>query len=434
MADTNALKDPVLDERSSANINDLPKQLPAPCETSFPLADAFVNFFMTNAFFAEIGRHLVKIPTRDIPTAGVMFLHEFDEIRLYWNPDFFENLSVAEVQGVIQHELYHITFEHLLQSRVPEHINNIAQDLAINSIIHGCADERIALPACALIPGVSNTHETTSRTSPMATLIAKLKPGASSHQYFQSLIESDCIKHIDTIMTLDTHMKLPKEHEDYLKSKLNMILQNAANAADVSSHWGSIPERVQKAIRQHLSNVVDWRKVLDHFIGSSLRGRKRTSSKRLNKRYPYVHPGSSVSRRGKLLLAIDESGSVDSVMLEQFFSALRSLSREVDIDILAFDCTADVDDVFTWKKNTVPELKRTRTGGTNFSAPTRIVNDPFQRGRWDALLIMTDGLASAPESCMIPRAWVLTDDHKLLFTTTETIIRLSKNQLELKNM
>ena len=177
-------------------------------------------------------------------------------------------------------------------------------------------------------------------------------------------------------------------------------------------------------IRRSISRIVNWRNVLRQFIGSITRGHRRTSIKRINKRYPYVHPGVKRGYVAKLCVAVDMSGSVDNGMLEMFFGEMASLTKKVDIDVLPFDSHADVNDVFTWKRGTSIPTKRTKCGGTNFNAPTEVVNDPKNRGRWDGLLIMTDGECSAPIPSRVKRGWVLGQGHKLLFNSDELQIFL----------
>ena len=80
------------------------------------------------------------------------------------------------------------------------------------------------------------------------------------------------------------------------------------------------------------------------------------------------------------------------------------------------------------KRGTVPELKRVRCGGTDFNVPTRFVNDPKNRGRWDGYLIMTDGQAYKPEATRTKRGWVLGSGTKLNFDSQELQIFMSKNQ------
>jgi predicted metal-dependent peptidase len=128
------------------------------------------------------------------------------------------------------------------------------------------------------------------------------------------------------------------------------------------------------------------------------------------------------------LIAIDESGSVPDWMLELFFAELGSLTRAVSIDILPFDSHASESQIFTWKKGTHPQINRVKSGGTSFDAPTMIFNDPKNRGRWDGMLIATDGECGAPMPTRGKRGWILGKGHNLMFKTSELQVFVDKDK------
>ena len=112
-------------------------------------------------------------------------------------------------------------------------------------------------------------------------------------------------------------------------------------------------------------------------------------------------------------------------MLQMFFAELEQLTRKVDITLLHFDCSCSEQNLYEWKKGMRPKLHRVKGGGTNFDAPSDLANDPKNRGRWDGMLIMTDGCAPAPKASRIKRGWVLGKGCKLLFPSDEVQIFLS---------
>ena len=129
------------------------------CDTEFNLERHLIVFLQESPFYAELSRHIRKTSTKGLPTAGVTFNKETDELVMYWNPDFFESLSPGEVKGVLLHEYNHLVFGHLAARRKePPKTWNIATDLAINSLIltqnsgRGDRNER-SLPREGLVPG-----------------------------------------------------------------------------------------------------------------------------------------------------------------------------------------------------------------------------------------------------------------------------------------
>ena len=418
------------------------------CQTDFNLDRHLVSFLQDSPFFAELSRHITKIPTEDMPTAAVAFDQKRDDLVLYWNPQFFASLSPREVRGVLTHEFYHLVFGHLYgRKKTPPQLWNIATDLAINSIIldpsrtgsNHLEGER-QLPEFALVPGKALKHpegrdwtEDEKASMKLAQIIAELPPMQASEWYFEKIYEKtkddpDFGAAMDALGSLDDHgtwESLPDEVKEYVEGKVKSVVEKAVKTADSQANgWGNMPTELVDSIRKSVSNIINWRKVLRQFVGQLVRGGRTNTMKRINKRYPYIHPGTKRGYEAKLLVAIDQSGSVSNEMLAEFFAELGSLTKKVTIDVLPFDCEAFDKDVYEWRRGAMMPAKRMRAGGTDFNAPTNLANDPKNRGRWDGMLILTDGECNAPGPSRIKRGWVLGKGCKLHFGTSELTISM----------
>lgn len=410
-------------------------------DTDFNLDRHLISFLQDAPFFAELSRHIRKTPTDDMPTAAVAFDPKFDDITLYWNPEFFRSLTDQEIRGVLTHEFYHLVFCHLTTRRKAEaKMWNVATDLAINSVISGHSN--MALPDGCLMPGVfpkgPEDREWTKEEKdamPIAQLIASFPKDQSSEWYFEKLKDKveeerkkgngDGMGEMDSFDDHSAWDSVPEELKDMVAGKVQAAVEKAVKHADGQANgWGNIPAELRDAIRRSVTNIVDWRSVLRQFIGNIARGERTTTIKRINKRYPYIHPGAKRGYVAKLLIAIDQSGSVDDGQLALFFSELSSLTKKVSVTVLPFDCAADLRDAFEWKKGNKVEAKRVRGGGTDFNAPTKVVNDPKNRGKWDGMLVLTDGECSKPAPSRVKRGWVVSPGRKLEFTTDELTITL----------
>lgn len=429
----------------------------AECETDFKIDRHLIPYLQDVPFFAELSRHIRKTATLGIETAGVSFNPKTDELVLYFNPNFFKTLTNWQIRGVLTHEFYHLVFGHLhARIKTPPKLWNIATDLAINSIIvTNCKDSRprdtdsddSPLPKCGLIPGqfpvMPDGREMTKEekeASKLGQLIEQFPPMQASEYYFNKLYEE--AQKLppglgpngfgDGLDTMDDHgqwMEVPEDMREYVEGRIKTVIEKAVRCADSQAQgWGNMPHDLIADIRRSVSAVVNWRAVVRQFIGSLLRGHRSTSIKRINKRYPYVHPGVKRGYLAKLLIAMDQSGSVPDWMVEMFFAELDSLTRSVTIDILPFDAAANEDDIFTWKKGTRPPVKRTKCGGTDFDAPTAVFNDVKNRGRWDGMLVMTDGECSKPAPTRQKRGWVLGKGHDIMFDTDELKIYVDKER------
>jgi predicted metal-dependent peptidase len=445
------------------------------CETDFNLGRHLIPYLQDVPFYAEISRYVKKRYTHDIPTAAVTFDPREDEVVMYVNPEFLgggtyysearkkdvtcDPLTNWEIRGVLNHEFDHLWGGHLNERRrAPPDDWNVGTDLAINSgIIKNAGQPRdiepgqVArpLPKMALIPGVMPwidperfaelDEKSKAATLRRCELIKSFPPLKSSEWYFHAL-QDDRKKNGEdegqeyAIGSMDDHDgwdDIPEELREYVEGKVKGIVEKAVRRADSQADgWGTIPEEIRAQIRRYINTVIDWRAVLRQFVGSIVRGARTTSIKRINRRYPYIHPGVKRGYTAKLFIAIDESGSVSDEMCEMFFNELDSLTRKVDITICHFDCYAGPKDLYEWKRGMRPKLQRTKRGGTDFSAPTAIVNNPKNRGRWDGMLIMTDGCAPKPIPSRIKRGWVLGQGCELLFAKEcdEIQIHLTKER------
>ena len=156
-----------------------------------------------------------------------------------------------------------------------------------------------------------------------------------------------------------------------------------------------------------ITTKVDWRKVLRYFVKQSQKANKRSTVRKINKRYPYQHPGKKSSRTAKIAIAIDQSGSVSDQMLAAFFAELNSLAKIAEFTVIPFDTRVDESLNYVWKKGMKRKRERVMRGGTCFNAPTKFVNE---KGGFDGLIICTDMEAPKPVRCNVQRLWI-TDEY-----------------------
>jgi predicted metal-dependent peptidase len=404
----------------------------------------FVYLMSTSPFFSKISYGLQKVATDSIQTCAVSYDVKRDELCFYWSPKFFATLTDLQIHNVIRHEMYHIIFRHVTgRRRKPNKIWNFATDMAINSILmseSGNKNKKLPLPAGGLIPGRRIVDDNSNPVdSEMSIICEQMPPLQASEIYFEALMkfikdndrygdgdDGDCgfDGEGNGFDEHDAWDEIPEEYREYAESKANALIEKAVRHADSTNAWGDMSVEMREAIRRAYSRIIDWKSVTKHFIGTMNSGSRAKSIKKINKKYPYIHAGNRRGHTAKLIIAIDQSGSVGDEMLTEFFSELVNLTKNTDVTILPFDAGADIREAFEWKRGSIPELKRTRCGGTDFNAPTDIVNDPKNRGRWDGLLIMTDGECGKPGPSRLKRGWIIGKGRKLLFDTDEIIINM----------
>ena len=116
------------------------------------------------------------------------------------------------------------------------------------------------------------------------------------------------------------------------KERLKEAVKKAAAEAAKAGSWGSVGGDCRRDITDRLlTTKVDWRNVLRYFIKTSQKANRRSTIKRINKRYPYIHPGRKQTRQAKIAISIDQSGSVDDQMLQAFFLLYDVMERTESI-------------------------------------------------------------------------------------------------------
>jgi predicted metal-dependent peptidase len=401
-------------------------------EASFNLNTHMARLLMDEPFFAVLSRQIEKRRTEAIPTAGVCVNPDTAQFELLYNPTFFEGLTDSEKKDVLLHEFYHCVFEHVT-GRMPEgkmsKLWNFATDLAINSHLSN-------LPEGCLMPGVG--------------MFEDLPPGKSAEWYYNKLKskqpEDDEGEekgkgkgkgepgdgegkgepgqgegHFDSHEGWE---QVDEQTKAMARERIKDSIKKAAEECAKSRSWGSVSGDLRKDILDRLTAKVDWKKVLRYFVKTSQKANKASTMKRINRRYPYVHPGRKTSRTAKIAVSIDQSGSVSDGMLAAFFSELNKLAEIAEFTVVPFDDKVFEEKVYVWKKNENRKRERVLCGGTDFDAPTEYVNGK----QFDGHIVLTDMYAPKPKASKCQRMWMTTADcaRHPYFQTSERVIAINE--------
>ena len=381
----------------------------------FDLNKHTARLLMNEPFFAGLSRRIDKQKTTSIPTVGVTVDKKSAQFVLMYNPSFFEKLSDKEKLGVLKHEFYHLVFEHVT-GRKPEggltKTDNMCMDLAINSHLIG------ELPDKCCIPGVKPFEWA--------------PPGKSYEWYkknWQGMDEQEGGEggegegEGNPSDSFDDHSgwdQVDNTENEIAKERLKEAIKKAAEEASQAGSWGSVPADCRKDILDRLKVRVNWEKALRYFVKTSQKAEKRSTVRRINKRFPYIHPGKKIKRTAKFAVSIDQSGSVDDEMLAKFFSALDKLAKLASFTVVPFDTEVCEEHVFEWKKGKRYKAERVRYGGTCFDAPTKWVNERS----FDGHIVLTDMMAPKPVTSKCKRLWVTTAQYaeRPYFETKELVL------------
>lgn len=346
----------------------------------FKLSPHLVNLLLHEPFFSTLLRKVSKVRSMNIPTAGVT-VRDSDFV-MFWNPVFVSNLETIQVRGLLKHECYHLIFKHCTSRKQEPHMLwNMATDLAINSLI----DVR-ELPEKGLIPGqpLDLSHikdqETKQKWQKVSDLIESLPKNKSSEWYMHELQQDEDVKNAIEDMSKDSQGgsggfqmddhdgwgDMSEEDRLVAEGKLKQALSEAVNKCDRNGQWGSVGSSMRTTLRAMVNDTIDWKKILHSFCGRSQRANKARTHKRVNRKYPYIHPGVKRGHSASVAIYIDQSGSVGNEELEMFFGALNQLGKMTNFTLFPFDYSVDDDNAVKWKRGQKHLPTRTRCGGTSF--------------------------------------------------------------------
>ncbi len=431
----------------------------------FDLNKHTARLLQAEPFFAALSRRIDKKPSTAVPTAGVR-VAENGHFEMIYNPDFFAKLSDIHRTGVLKHEFYHLVFEHVT-GRLPEEgmtkIWNFATDLAINSNLLN------ELPEGALIPGAGYFADMPVGLSAEAYLKLlkdkqeeeggeqeegeKGEPGEEGEEGEDGQGGGQGEPDDDDgegqgegqgeegqgdeagegegsgsggsgePEEWDNHDgwgEADNTATDIAKQRLKETIKKAAEEASKAGSWGTVGADTRREILDRLVAKVDWKKVLRYFIKTSQKANRSSTVKRINRRYAYIHPGKKVNRVAKIAISIDQSGSVDDVMLAMFFTELNKLASLAEFTVVPFDTRVNESLVYVWKKGENKKRERVMCGGTCFDAPTEFVN----KGTFDGHIILTDLMAPKPKRSKCQRMWMTTEYYakRPYFQTSERIV------------
>lgn len=415
------------------------------------LSPYITSLLFDESFFGHIIRHVNFSMSEKIQTAGV-YVKDGD-LFLDWNPDFMSSLTDKQVRGLLKHEAYHLVFQHCTKrSLTPHNVANLAADLAIN-----CAIPKEELPEGGWIPGELHHDPVTKVPDKTATalFVSKLPKHKSMEWYFTKLMQDEDVKSEmcpkqacgDSDGSLpgdgfDDHSgwgELNPEDAELMKGKLGQILKEAIARADRTNTWGSVPQEMRGALRELVSNEIDWRAVLRQFVKQSKRG--QSTSTWTNLHMSNLHedrgPATPGKKRGftsNVAVYIDESGSMADEWIALLLAELVNFSRRTTFPMYVFDTEVDEKTMVMWKgRGQIPRgaLTRQRCGGTDFAAPTKHAHSGKIKDL-DGYLILTDGGAAKPEKSKIRRGYVLAPGQELAFEPDpeDFVIRLKRDSKE----
>jgi len=338
--------------------------------------------------------------TKDLPTAAT------NGRDVMYNPEFIDTMNDKELNFVVLHEALHKAFQHMhlwkkLWVESPQ-LANMAADYVVNNTIHE-ADEY---------------NEIT--LMPSSALFDKKYAGMTTRQVFD-LLKKDMEKNGGQGGQggHDTHDWEGAEalSEEEIKETAKQIDQALRQGEIIR---GKMQGNKNRAVNEILEPKVNWREQLREFVNATCRNKDKTTWKRPHKRfigYDIYMPSLIGESIGKVVIAIDTSGSIGEKELSEFLTEVVAICDDVSpssIELLYWDTQVAGHETYNQGdyKALVQSTKPAGGGGTHVGCVNQYIQD--KRIEPEAVIILTDGFVEddwgGSWGCT-PTLWAITTKH-----------------------
>ena len=317
--------------------------------------------------------------TTDLPTAAT------NGRDVFYNPDFISTLSDKELNFVVLHEALHKVLQHMhLWQKLwkqDAQLTNMAADYVVNGTIMEADPygQVTSMPTHAL-------HD-------------KKYYGMTTRQIFDLLKqeqEENGGGGGGGGETLDHHdwegaEKLSEDEVKEVKKQIDKALRQGEIIR------GKMQGNANRAVTELLEPKIDWREQLREFVQSVCKQKDKSSWRRPSKRFigqDIYMPSLIGEAVGRLVVAIDTSGSIGKDELTEFLTEVKAICDEVSpeaIELLYWD--SHVAGHETYNRGDYDALVTTTKPAGGGGTTVGCVNEYIKEHRLEpeAVVILTDG-------------------------------------------
>ena len=374
-------------------INSMPEDDPAvkeecaAVETLFKQIIEFERFYMAQADCSYFGVALANMETSiDFKQAGPVDVKinsgiGLSNFELTVNPLFCENYGIQEIAGLIESEVYRITFNH---PKAFAQINSERDDLkhenlerassaAVAGMITRDLQNSRQDPKGARLPKDMYTVndinlETEMRPKEEGTLefyyafLDKYRKNNNQGSSSSMPIEGDGFASPENGKGNKTH-DWEGQNEENLEASCKEFVSRVYNSIP-SDKRGTIPAGLAAMIKALLAPPeIDWKRLLRKYVGAIPVPHRKTKT-RLNRRQPERADlcGHLPKRIIDIVVAIDTSGSVDDRALSYIINEIFNIVKGREAKITIIECDADIQKIYQAKKPKDVQIKMNGRG------------------------------------------------------------------------
>ena len=397
-------------------------------EAEAKIKKILIGFFHTDAILLNLASQFNFKPDPNQETIGVNILGRNPLIT--FNPNFILNTQYEYLECVLVHTLFKILLRHCTtRLQEPRQIAALASNITIDELLYG--------NTLNLIMGDSSLKELVPTAKSF-----KLPENDCFEEYFRQLFDrqskvNEQIKDIwDSMSDEEKQEAINNSHNT--KSNSNSEQSENKDSEDTNSDsdgfkefndandgikdyfdpngtandgWGQndiMDQDIKNFVDKHKDSVRSWGKhtgncveqilaanepkisykeIIRRFKKSVTCSKTETTRMKVNRRYDLLFTGNRTTMTTRLLIGIDESGSMSTEDLSEGFAVINSICKHIDLDFVTFD--TEIKQIDKKFKKAKSQFTCSGRGGT---APTCVFEyAKNSKKRYNGIIIFTDG-------------------------------------------
>ncbi len=406
-------------------------------EYSIRLMKSRLRLLCTNGFYGLLLMHMVLTIDEECETAAT------DGVRIYFGPDFLENLTDSQIDIVMMHEILHVALQHCSRygDFEPERFN-IACDIVVNSIIlesMGGNRKNIHLVKYGeLMHETPDGYEGAKFTAEeVYAMLPAMNGKKSKNKMPGSKVKGngggfggknggdggsdDSDSNGNGVF--DDHEKWKNTADDNtLREEWQKRILDAAEAVsirDPSDQRGLLPAFAKRIIKELRKPQTDWRSILNEFVQEEICDYSFSPPDRRFGDSDFFLPDFNEKDETvkNILFMIDTSGSMSDDMITAAYSevkgAIDQFNGKLEGFLGFFDAAVTEPEPFSDEDEFIV-IKPKGGGGTDFEVIFKYVDDHMTDEPPASIIILTDGYAPFPDeekSNGIPVLWLLNNQN-----------------------
>ncbi len=361
----------------------------------------------THPFFGGLLVNTKFVETEEIDTIGT------DGNYIYYNPNYFNELSLEDQAFMVNHELCHIQSKHIERGKdKDDELWNIATDAVVNALLK--------IDGLTVVKdGIDIEEEIKSSAE---TIYEKLQKKEVEIPKSQKVIDNHDLWHPIKYVIVEREKSNGKENEqEEIDEELDKQMEELAKSLQ-DENKESLPRLVGEV--EGVSSGIPWQRILRNEVDN----KEEWSYINAIIRDGIIRPQRRKFPSAEAEIVVDTSGSVNEQMLINFIIECREIFNRAEIKVGFFD------DKF-YGFNTIRSLKDIDEldikggGGTDFDEAVNAFT-----GKVKNKIIFTDGWANEPKK-PLDAIWIIFDEkRKIKPKGAKKVINLTKKQIEDLNM